>query len=128
MIWGISMKFSRKIWTMIFLKVTRTQCFGFYLEDAFFEKPQVGVKLISPSLFSQYCQYLNFITINQWSQSNQYFLDWFVKFLNLHVDCIALLAYLVWFNYKFWYIYIYIYIYIYTFNVKKLKESFFCLQ
>ena len=42
----------------------------------------------------------------------------------MYVDCIGLLVYLVWFNYKFWYIYIYIYI----FNVKKIKEKFFCLQ
>ena len=58
---------------MIILKVPRKQCFAFYLEDKFFEKVQLGMKLTFPSLFrvNQYCQYLNLPTFNQSSQSNQ---------------------------------------------------------
>ena len=37
---GISMKFSRKMFLMIILKVTKNQGFVLSLEDTFFEKPQ----------------------------------------------------------------------------------------
>ena len=40
--WGISMRFSGKIWLMIILKVTKKQDFTLSLEDIFFEKPQGG--------------------------------------------------------------------------------------
>ena len=92
---------------MIILKVAKSQCFTFYLEDTFFEKPQVGVKSTSPRLFrvNQCCQYLsqylNLPTLNQPSQSNQFFLDLLVEFLNLYVDCIGLFVYLDLLNYKF---------------------------
>ena len=92
---------------MIILNVTKKQWFTFYLEDTFFEKPQVGVKSTSPRLFrvNQCCQYLsqylNLPTLNQPSQSNQFFLDLLVEFLNLYVDCIGLLVYLDLLNYKF---------------------------
>ena len=46
-IWGISMKFSGKMWLMIILKVTKHQGFTLSLEDAFSEKPQEGIKLSS---------------------------------------------------------------------------------
>ena len=38
-------------------KSKKKQCFTLYLEDTFFEKPKVGVKLASPNLFrvNQYC-------------------------------------------------------------------------
>ena len=42
--WGISMKFSGKMYLMIILKVTKNQSFTLSLEDTFFEK-QKGVKL-----------------------------------------------------------------------------------
>ena len=38
--WGISMKFSEKMWLMIILKVTRTKGFTLSLEETFFKKPQ----------------------------------------------------------------------------------------
>ena len=38
--WGISMKFSRKMWLMLILKVAKNQGFTLTLEDKFFEKPQ----------------------------------------------------------------------------------------
>ena len=43
--WGISMKFSGKMWLTIILKVTHTKKEGFTLslEDPFFEKPQGGL-------------------------------------------------------------------------------------
>ena len=40
--WGISMKFSGKIWLMIILKFTKNQSFTLSLEDTFLEKPQGG--------------------------------------------------------------------------------------
>ena len=92
---------------MIILNVAKSQCFTFYLEDTFFEKQQVWVKSTSPRLFrvNQRCQYLsqylNLPTLNQPNQSNQFFLDWLVEFLNLYVDSIGLLVYLVLLNYKF---------------------------
>ena len=43
--WGISMKFSGKMWLMIILKVTKNQGFIVSLEDTFFEKPHGGVNL-----------------------------------------------------------------------------------
>ena len=49
--WGISMKFLRKMWLMIY-KVTKTQCFTPYLEDAFLEKSQGGSNW--PQLFLGY--------------------------------------------------------------------------
>ena len=39
-IWGISMKFSGKMWLIIILKVTKNQHSTLSLEDKFFEKPQ----------------------------------------------------------------------------------------
>ena len=38
--WGISMKFSGKMWVVIILKVTKKQAFTLSLEDTYFEKPQ----------------------------------------------------------------------------------------
>ena len=52
--WGISMKFSGKMWLMIILKVTKNKGITLSLEDTFFEKPQCRgpvVKLTSPSRF-----------------------------------------------------------------------------
>ena len=44
--WRILIKFSRKMWLMIILKVKKEQGFTLSLEDTFFEKPQGwGVKL-----------------------------------------------------------------------------------
>ena len=40
--WGVSMKFSAKMWLMIVLKVTEKQGFTLFLEDIFLEKPQGG--------------------------------------------------------------------------------------
>ena len=40
--WGISMKFSGKMWLMIILKVTKNQGFTLSLEDTFLKKPQGG--------------------------------------------------------------------------------------
>ena len=40
---GISMKFSRKMWLMIILKVTKNQGFTLYLEDSFLENQNGGV-------------------------------------------------------------------------------------
>ena len=40
--WGISMKFSGKMWIIIILKVTKNQGFTLSLEDTFFGKPQGG--------------------------------------------------------------------------------------
>ena len=40
--WGISMKFSGKMWVVILLKVTKNQGFTFSVEDTFWEKPQRG--------------------------------------------------------------------------------------
>ena len=37
--WGISMKFSGKMWLMIILKVTKNQSITLFLEDTVFEKP-----------------------------------------------------------------------------------------
>ena len=48
--WGISMKFSGKIWLMIILKATKMQDFIFSLEDTFLEKPQRG-QIDPPILF-----------------------------------------------------------------------------
>ena len=86
----------------------------FYLEDTLFEKPQVVGKSTSPKRFrvNHYCQYLNLPTFNQSSQSNQLFLGWLVEFLNLYVDCISLLVYLILYRYNNIHAYIYIYIYI----------------
>ena len=42
MTWGISMKFSRKIWLVTILKVTRNQGFTLSLEDIFFQKTTGG--------------------------------------------------------------------------------------
>ena len=47
--WGISMKFSGKMWLMIILKVTKNQGFTLSLEDAFFEKTQGGSNWYPPS-------------------------------------------------------------------------------
>ena len=41
--WGISMKFSEKMWIMIILKVTKNQGFSLSLEDTFFKKLQGAV-------------------------------------------------------------------------------------
>ena len=38
--WGISIRFSGKMWLMIILKVTKNQGFTLSLEDTYFEKPQ----------------------------------------------------------------------------------------
>ena len=48
--WGISMKFSGKMYLMIILKVTKNQGFNLGLEDTIFKKPQRqgGVKLPPP--------------------------------------------------------------------------------
>ena len=46
--WGISMKFSEKMWLMTILKVTKNQGFTLFLENTFLEKPQ-GVKLTPPA-------------------------------------------------------------------------------
>ena len=43
--WGISMKFSRKMWLMIILKVTKNQRFTLSLEDTFFETAGGSTKL-----------------------------------------------------------------------------------
>ena len=40
--WGVSMKFSGKLWLLIILKVTKNQCFTLSLEETFFKKPQRG--------------------------------------------------------------------------------------
>ena len=40
--WEISMKFSRKMWLMIILKVIKNQGFILSLEETFFKKPQGG--------------------------------------------------------------------------------------
>ena len=42
------MKFSGKMCLKIMLKVTKNQGFSLSLEDALFQKPQGGVKLIPP--------------------------------------------------------------------------------
>ena len=42
MTWGMSLKFSEKMYLMIILKVTKKQGFPLYLEDTFFKKPQGG--------------------------------------------------------------------------------------
>ena len=90
-------------------KSRKKQCFVPYLDDAFFEKPQVGGRGGVHFRVNHCCQYLNLQTFNQSTQSNQLFLDSLVKFSNLSVDCIDLLIYLVLFNYKFWIMYVYIY-------------------
>ena len=46
-IWGISMKFSGKMWLMI-IKVTKKHSFTLSLKDTFFKKPQGGQ--IDPTL------------------------------------------------------------------------------
>ena len=38
--WGISVKFSGKMWLMALLKATKKQAFSLSLEETFFEKPQ----------------------------------------------------------------------------------------
>ena len=38
--WGISIKFSGKMWLMIILRVTKKQGLALSLEDTFYEKPQ----------------------------------------------------------------------------------------
>ena len=43
--WGISMKFSDKMWLMIMLKVTKKQDFTLSSEDTFLEKPQGGQRV-----------------------------------------------------------------------------------
>ena len=43
--WGISIKFSGKVWLIIILKLTKKQGFTFHLEDTFFEKPLVCVSV-----------------------------------------------------------------------------------
>ena len=40
--WGISMKFSGKMWLRIILKVTKNQGFTLSLEDTFLKNPQGG--------------------------------------------------------------------------------------
>ena len=40
--WGISMKFSGKMWLLIKLKVTKNQGPTLSLQDTFFEKPTKG--------------------------------------------------------------------------------------
>ena len=60
---------------MIILKVKKKQCFALYLEDTLFEKPQVGVKLTSPSLLrvNLYCQYLNLQHLINQASLTKYF-------------------------------------------------------
>ena len=41
--WGISIKYSGKIWLMIILEVTKIQGFTLSLDDAFLERPQLAV-------------------------------------------------------------------------------------
>ena len=48
--WEISMEFSGKMCLMVILKVTKNHGFILSLEDTFFEKPQVGVQIDSPSI------------------------------------------------------------------------------
>ena len=48
--WGISKKFSGKMWLMIILKVTKNQSFIISLEDTVFENSQAG-QLDAPSRF-----------------------------------------------------------------------------
>ena len=50
--WEISMKFSRKMWLMIILIVTKNQVFTFFLEDAFLEKTIGVVSNWLPSLLT----------------------------------------------------------------------------
>ena len=38
--WGVSMKFSGKMWPIIILKITKNQGFTLSLEDTFFEEPR----------------------------------------------------------------------------------------
>ena len=49
MTWGISMKFSGKMWIMIKLNVTKNQGFTLFLEDKLFKKPQGQIN--TPSRF-----------------------------------------------------------------------------
>ena len=54
MTWGISVKFSGKMWLMIILKVIKNQGFTVSLEDTFFEKPRgrgEGRQIDSPQSF-----------------------------------------------------------------------------
>ena len=44
------MKFSRKMYLMIILKVTKNQGFTLSLEDTFFEKPQGGGQFDPPAV------------------------------------------------------------------------------
>ena len=46
--WGISMKFSGKMWPMIKFTVTKNQPFTLFLEDTFFGKPQEGGHIDPP--------------------------------------------------------------------------------
>ena len=41
--WGISMKFSEKMWLMIILKFPKNQGLTLSLEDSFFKQPQGGM-------------------------------------------------------------------------------------
>ena len=43
------MEFLEKMWLMTIIKVTKNQGFTLFLEGAFLEKPQGGVKLIPPA-------------------------------------------------------------------------------
>ena len=49
--WGISMKFSGKIWLMMILKVTNKYGFNLFLGDTFVKKQQVESNWLPPSLF-----------------------------------------------------------------------------
>ena len=51
MTWGISVKFSGKMWPLITLKATKNQSFTLSLESRFSGKPQGGAKLTPSSGF-----------------------------------------------------------------------------
>ena len=48
--WGISRKFSRKIWLMIQLKVTKKQGFHFSFKRYIFQKTTEGIQLTPPAV------------------------------------------------------------------------------
>ena len=69
-IWGISMKFSGKMWLIIILKITKNQGFTLSLEDAFFIKSQerMGgwVKLTPSSRFRVKMKFISGVTSPSW--------------------------------------------------------------
>ena len=80
--WGISIKFSGKMWLMVMLRVTKNQSFTLSLDDTFLEKPQWG-QTDSCSRLRVKINFLKLVSSERvrWSSLNQSYETRMMEFL-----------------------------------------------